>query len=302
MDTLRRAAGPAGEALLAAAGALRPAIEAASDGIERDRRLPAPLVTALYESGLFHMLVPAAFGGSELDLLTFARVVEELARADGSVAWCVGQACGLSAYSAYFEPRVAREVFGERDRRAILANGPGEGNRPGRAMPVSGGYRITGRWTFASGCLHATWLLAICHLHDRDGQPRFSDASDNEPDLRLMLLPIEDAQILDTWHVSGLRGTGSQTFVIDDLLVPDERCVLVADSTRREPGPLYLFTSAGLFGPAFGSVAVGLAESTLSATIELAAGKTPRGLSRTVRDSPTVQSSLARARARPDAA
>jgi alkylation response protein AidB-like acyl-CoA dehydrogenase len=315
MDTLRRGGGesraltpalsqgergPAGEALLAAACALRPDIEAAADAIERERKLPESLVAAMYDAGLFGMLLPASLGGSELDLVAFVRAIEELARADGSVAWCVGQACGLGAYAAYFDPGVARAIFLESGRRAILANGPGEGNQPGKAVPDGHGYRITGRWAFASGCLHATWLLAICHLQTADGRPRFAD--DAEPELRLMLLPIEQATILDTWHVSGLRGTGSQTFVVDGLHVPEERCVLVADSTRREQGPLYLFTSAGMFGPAFASVALGLAESTLGAALDLASGKTPRGAMRTVRESATVQAALARARARLSAA
>jgi alkylation response protein AidB-like acyl-CoA dehydrogenase len=295
MDTLRPTTRPTGELLLAAACRLRETIEAAADGIERDRRLPDTLVDALYEAGLFTMLVPAAYGGGELDLLSFVRVIEELARADGSVAWCVGQADGLSAYSAYFDPRVAREVFENPTRRAILANGPGEGNRPGRAVPDGDGYRISGRWMFASGILHASWLLAICRLHDADGQPLVDGES--KPELRLMLLPIEQATILDTWHVSGLRGTGSQTFEVTDLHVPSERCVHVADMARRERGQLYQFTAAGIFGPCFAAVALGLAESTLRATIELASGKTPRDTSG-LRERATVQAGLARARAR----
>jgi alkylation response protein AidB-like acyl-CoA dehydrogenase len=167
-------------------------------------------------------------------------------------------------------------------------------------VPDGDGYRISGRWTFASGCQHAGWLLAQCQLHTADGRPLF--ASDAEPELRLMLLPIEQATILDTWQVSGLRGTGSHTFEIVDLHVPEEHSILIADRTRRERGPLYLFTSAGWFGPAFASVGIGLAESTLGAVLDLAGGKTPRGASRTVRESATVQSALARARARLSAA
>src|SRR5688572_3423314 len=119
---------PAGEALVAAACRLRPSIEAAADEIERERRLPERLVAALYDARLFHALVPASLGGLELHLLAFVRAVEELARADGSVAWCVGQAAGLGgSYLTYFDPRAAREVYLESERRAIMANGPGEG-------------------------------------------------------------------------------------------------------------------------------------------------------------------------------
>ena len=122
------------EGLVDAARALGPAIETAAEQIERDRLLPRELVEALFDGGLFTMLLPRSLGGAELDLPTFSRAVEEIARADGSVAWCIGQANGLAAYMAYLDPVVARDLF--RQQRTILANGPGENNRPGRAVEV----------------------------------------------------------------------------------------------------------------------------------------------------------------------
>jgi alkylation response protein AidB-like acyl-CoA dehydrogenase len=292
--------GPSDEALLSAARGLAPAITEAADEIERERRLPDPLVTQLYEQGLFTMLVPASLGGTELDLLSFARVIEELARADGSVAWCVGQANGLGAYTAYLDPTTARSIFNA-GQRCILANGPGIGNRPGRADPdPSGGFRINGRWTFASGCQHANWLVALCQLHDAQGQPR--TRADGGAELRQVLVPADAVEFEDTWHVSGLRGTGSHTFAIHDYVVPHAYAIHVDASSRFEPGPLYLFTSSGMFGPAFASVAIGLADTSLREVTDLAAGKTPRGFSRTLRESATVQAGLARARARLKAA
>src|ERR1700730_16559701 len=121
------------------------------------------------------MLLPASLGGAEVDIPTFARAVEQLARADASVAWCVGQANGLAACMAYLDPAVAREVFAP-GRRTILANRPGEGNKPGRAVKTDGGYRVSGRWMFASGIGHATWLLAVCHMHASDGDSPTLDA------------------------------------------------------------------------------------------------------------------------------
>jgi indole-3-acetate monooxygenase len=282
-----------------AAHALAPRIEAAADQIERQRQLPAALVEALYAAGMFTMLLPRSLGGAELDLPTFARAVEQLARADGSVAWCVGQANGLCSYMAYVEPQTARSIFGEGER-TILANGPGEGNRPGYAVECDGGYRVTGRWRFASGIGHATWLLAVCQLYAGDGSPRLD--ADDKPAQRLLLLPKRSATLHDVWHVSGLRGTGSQAFSVTNLFVPASRVVRFAPEARREHGPLYLFTNNGLFGPAFGSVALGLAHASLAAIVELAAGKVPRGMERSIRESTTVQAAVGLAHARLGAA
>jgi alkylation response protein AidB-like acyl-CoA dehydrogenase len=287
-----------GEALVDAARALGPAIEDAAERIERDRLLPRDLVDALFDAGLFTMLLPASLGGAELDLPTFARAVEELARADGSVAWCIGQANGLAAYMAYLDPAVAHDVF--RQQRTILANGPGEGNRPGRADEVDGGYQVTGKWLFASGIGHATWLLAVCHLFDRTGT-RVEDAGGKAAQ-RLMLIPKSSATLHDVWHVSGLRGTGSQGFSVTDLFVPSNRMIWFAPERRTERGPLYLFSNNGIFGPAFGSVSLGLAHTSLTDIVDFAAGKVPRGMERSIRENTTVQAAVATAQARLGAA
>jgi alkylation response protein AidB-like acyl-CoA dehydrogenase len=277
-----------GEELLAAAQALAPRIEAAADRIEQDRRAPADLIDALLDAGLFRMLLARDLGGFELDLPSYVKVIEALARADGSIAWCVGQANGLLNYIAYAEPRVAQEVF--KGQRTILANGPGENNRPGIAQPVDGGFRITGKWMFASGIMHATWLLAVC------------DVTNSKDDQRLMLIPKSSATLHDVWHVSGLRGTGSQSFSVDDLFVESDHAIRYAPECRRQPGVLYLFSNNGLFAPSFGSVALGLAHASLGAIVDFAAGKIPRGMERSIRENAVVQSSVALAHARLGAA
>jgi alkylation response protein AidB-like acyl-CoA dehydrogenase len=287
-----------GEAVVAAARALGPYIEAAADTIEQDRLLPINLVHALYDAGLFTMLLPASLGGAELDIPTFARAVEEIARADGSVAWCIGQANGLAAYMAYLDPPTARELFSQ--QRTILANGPGEGNRPGRAIETDGGYTVSGRWMFASGIGHATSLLAVCHVFTAGGEGLREP--DGRPSLRLMLLPKSSVTLHDVWHVSGLRGTGSQSFSATEVFVP-ARCMLYSSrETRRETGPLYLFTNSGLFGPAFGSVSLGLAHTSLGDLVDVAAGKVPRGMSSSIRENAAVQAAVATAHARLGAA
>ncbi|MCA1645487.1 MAG: acyl-CoA dehydrogenase family protein [Chloroflexi bacterium] len=288
----------AGPGIIDAARAFRPALEQAAAQIEHDRRLPATLVEALFDAGLFTMLLPAALGGAELDLPTFIRAVEEIARADASVAWCIGQANGLAAYMAYLDSVTAREVFAH--GRTILANGPGEGNRPGRALEVDGGYLVTGRWLFASGIGHATWLLAICHLVLADGRPHVDP--DGKPAVRLMLIPKSSATLHDVWHVSGLRGTGSQGFSVTDLFVPASYVIWFAREQCTQSGPLYLFSNNGIFGPAFGSVALGLAQTSLASIVDFAAGKVPRGMERSIRENATVQAAVATAHARLGAA
>jgi len=242
--------------------------------------------------------LPRSLGGTELDLPTYVQAIEELARADASVAWCVGQANGLLNYMAYLEPKVAREVFAH--GRTILANGPGDDNRPGRAVVGEGGYRVTGRWNFASGIGHATWLLAVCHLFNADDSPRVE--LDGKPALRLMLLPRAAVLIHDVWHVSGLRGTGSQSFSAAHVFVPGTHAIRFAAEARHERGPLYLFTNNGFFGPAFGSVALGIAQSALAAIVDFASGKVPRGMERSIRENATVQASVALCEARLGAA
>jgi len=290
---------PRGEAFVEAARALAPDIEAAADRIESERQLPRHIVDGLYSAGLFTMLLPRSLGGAELDLPTFVRAIELLARADGSVAWCVGQANGLCNYMAYAEPATARALYADGER-TILANGPGEGNRPGAAVECEGGYRVSGRWMFASGIGHATWLLAVCQLYAPDQTPRMD--AEERPAQRLMLLPKRAATLHDVWHVSGLRGTGSQSFSVSDVLVPASHVVRFAPEARQEDGPLYLFTNNGLFGPACGSVALGLAHASLAAIVDFAAGKVPRGMERSIRESATVQAAVAQAHARLNAA
>ena len=287
-----------GLALVEAARTLAPEIEAAAQRIEQDRQLPNKLVDALYAAGLFTMLLPASFGGAELDLPTFARAIEELARADGSVAWCVGQANGLCSYTAYADPPTIRALFA--NERTIFANGPGEGNRPGRAVEADDGYRVTGRWMFASGIGHASWLLAVCHVYTPDGSPRLE--ADGRHAQRLMLLPKSSVTIHDVWQVSGLRGTGSQSFSCADVCVPTPHVIRYAPDNRREQGPLYLFTNNGVFGPAFGSVGLGLAHSSLGALVDFAAGKIPRGMERSIRENAIVQAAVAVSHARLGAA
>ena len=175
------------ENCVAEVGALAPRIAAAADDIERRRRIPDDLLDALHAAGLYRMLLPRRYGGGEVHPLTFMRSVQAIARADASTAWNIGQNAVCAIVAAYLEPAVAQDVFG--DPRAVLAWGPADG--PVRAVACDGGYRVSGRWSFASGMRHATWLGALCPIVEADGSPRRSD--DGRARKRVMLIPASRA-------------------------------------------------------------------------------------------------------------
>jgi len=278
--------------LLARARALLPLLESASDTMEASRRLPSAVVEALHDAALFRLLMPRFLAGGEVDPVTFVHVIETIAMVDGSTAWCLCQAAGCSMVGAYLTPDVAREIFGPRD--AVLAWGPGP---DARAVAVDGGYRVSGTWSFASGCRHATWLGGHAAIVEADGAAR--RRADGSPEGRTMLFPSARAEIVDVWHVSGLRGTGSDAFTVSDLFVPHAYSVSRDDpAERRHPGALYCFPSGSLYASGFAGVAMGLARSMLDAFVELARDKTPRGGRRALRDNHVVQSQVAQAEAR----
>jgi alkylation response protein AidB-like acyl-CoA dehydrogenase len=297
---MTEALGPAGAERAAVGGeylervrVLAPQIEACADQIERERRLPPPLLAALIDAGMFRLLLPRSLRGAEVDPVTFVQVIEAVSKLDASTAWCLCQTAGCSMVSAYLPPDVAREIFAS-DPRAILAWGPGS---DARAVEVEGGYRVTGTWNFASGGRHATWLGGYCPISAQDGTPRRRD--DGAPVGRTMLFPVASATMIDVWHVIGLRGTGSDSFSVSDLFVPDEHSVARDDpSERRHSGPLYCFTTGSVFAAGFAGVALGIARRTLDAFVDLAKAKTPRGFTRPLRDNAVVQSQVAQAEAR----
>ena len=271
---------------------LAPRIAAFADQIERERRLAEPVLDGLFEAGMFRLLLPRSFDGAEVDPVTFVTVIEEIAKADASTAWCLCQASGCSMSAAYLPPDAASEVF-RKDPRSVLAWGPGP---DARAVAVEGGYRVTGMWSFASGCRHATWLGGHAPICERDGTLRRGAAGKVVE--RTMLIPAASAQIVDVWHVSGLKGTGSDAFTVSDLFVPHEYSISRDDpAERRQPGPLYCFPAGSLYASGFAGVALGIARRMLDAFRALATEKTPRGFKRPLAESAVVQSQVAQAEA-----
>ena len=283
----------AGEAgWVARAQSLLPVVAADAEAIERDRRLPTALLDHLHAQRLFRMLLPRSVAGAELDPITFFHVIETVARADASVAWCLCQAGGCAMAAAYLEPSAADAIFG-RDPRAVLAWGPGPGVR---AVRVEGGYRVSGDWSFASGGRHATWLGAHCPVVQPDGTPLA--APDGRRIERTMLVPASAVSWTDIWETVGLRGTASDRFSLRDHFVPEAHSITRDHRLEcREPGPLYRLPANLLYQVGFAGVALGIARGALDAFTALAADKVPRGQRNALRDNAVVQSELAQAEA-----
>src|SRR5690242_8217039 len=242
---------------------LQPMLRDAGDEIERHRQLPPHIVEALVERGIFRMLLPRSIGGAELSPLTETAVLELLAQADGSTAWSLGQNSGCSMIAPYLPPETAREVFG--GPRGILAWGP-ELPGAGRGVAVEGGYRVTGQWGFATGSRHASWLGAHIPIFEPDGTQRMNP--NGRPFVRTMVFPKAEAKIIDNWQVLGLRGTGSDSYAVEDYFVPQRRSAgRDNEAELREPGPLYKFTSGMIYAMSFAHVSMGIARGALDAFI-----------------------------------
>ena len=273
---------------------LVPMLAAAGDAIERGREVTPEIVAALIERGIFRMLLPRSLGGAELDPLTYTAVLETLAQGDGSTAWCLGQNSGCSMIAPYLPEETAREVFG--GPRGILAWGP-ELPGAGRGVGVDGGYRITGQWGFATGSRHASWLGAHIPVVEEDGSPRLG--ANGRQVVRTIVLPKSEARIIDNWQVLGLRGTGSDSYALDDYFVP-QAYTAGRDNPeeRREKGPLYQFTSGMIYAMGFAHVSMGIARGAFDAFIEIARDKVPRGAKGTLRENNVVQSQVGQCEAR----
>ena len=201
--------------LVAAAAGLRPSIAAAATEIERQRRVPAGIIKAIADAGIFRMLLPREFGGDEVELAVAVAVTTEIARADASAGWQVLVGAG----NQYFLGKL-----GETSMRAAMTAGDdvlvrGALAPKGQARPVPGGYRLTGRWPLASGSYAPAWIPAGFLILDENGPRRLPDG---RLDLRLAVLAPDQVTWFDTWDSVGLRGSQSQDFAVDDVFVAQE--------------------------------------------------------------------------------
>ena len=231
---------------VARAQALAPRIAAAAVRIEAGRELPPDIVEALHEARLFRMLVPRSLDGDEVSPVAFMHAIEELAKADASTAWCVAQTSVCSTISSCLKPQIAAEIF-KNDPRGVLAWGPSTSKAKAIAEP--GGFRVSGEWPFASGSRHATWLAAHSVVSEADGSLRRD--SNGEPVQKTFVVPRGSATIKDVWHVIGLKGTGSDTYTLTDVFVPEDCAIAhhaLDRAERHEHGPLYAFENQPLHG------------------------------------------------------
>ena len=268
------------------ARALAPLIAREADEIERTRRLTQPVVSALIENGLYRVLLPQSFGGSEAPPEIFMQMLEEVAKADASTAWCLGQCSVCAMIAAYLDADVAREIFDLPS--GILAWGA----IAGEAHVVPGGYRATGRWDFASGSRQASWLGAHVQIVEADGSRRRKP--DGAPEVRTILFPLASATMYDVWDVIGLKGTGSDSYSVENLFVPEKFTALRDEPAAvHETGPLYRLTTNIVFALGFAALSLGVARATLDAAVELARGKASTGI-KPMRENNVVQGAIGR--------
>ena len=294
MDTVEARGDAVMRDWLGRADEIVPMLKAEGDEIERRRELPDEIVDAMVARGIFKMLLPKSIGGHELDPLTYTAVLERLASGDGSCAWALGQNSGCSMTAPYLDHAIAKDVFG--GPRGILAWGP-ELPGAGNCAAVSGGYRATGQWGFATGSRHATWLGAHCPVFEEDGSPRLG--SNGRQVTRTMLVPKKDATVIDNWQVLGLRGTGSDSYKLENHFVPEAYTAMRDNAEeRREPSPLYQFTSGMIYAMSFSHVSLGIARGAYDSFIEIARDKIPRGSKGTLRSNNVVQAQVSQCWAR----
>ncbi len=279
----------AAEALLAAARALQPRVQQLAPEIDRERRLSPELVQAFRDAGFFRMLLPREFGGQQADPVTAARVVEEIAWADGAAGWCVMIAQQNLAFAGFLGADDVRAIWGDGGIVAGTARPIGRAVWAERPEP---GYRVSGRWPFASGSSHATWFAAECVVYD--GETARLDAA-GEQVTRMVFVPRAEVTVHDTWHTSGLRGTASHDFSIDGAFVPAARGFQVLVSPPQHPWALY--RAPALVFANHGSHALGIARGAVDEARAIVAAKSGYGSPNPMREQPRVQAQIAEATA-----
>ena len=261
---------------------LKPLVAQHRHAIDQRRRLPETVFEACANAGLFRLWLPKALGGPELSPLEFMHVVEATAHLDGSIGWIVGNGGGMSRVAGYLPQTVASAWFSE--PRAFVVSATGA---VGNAVPVKGGYRVSGRWPFGSGAHHATHFMGLCNVPNADGP--------NPSGLICCYFAREHVRIIDNWYVSGLRGTGSCDFEVNDLLVLPEHTHGFPDHRATQPGMLYRLPAISVFAWTVAVVPLGIARAQADIFVELAPTKTRAGTSAPLRDREIVQSEFGRA-------
>lgn len=275
--------------LIDAAVALRPLLRRDAARIEHERRLSDEVFSALYAMHAFNLQLTENFGGPAADPITHLKVIEELSRGDASSGWCAMVGSESSAcINALLEPAVVREMLLESPRAVAALTVVGTG----RAIETVGGFLVSGRWRFTSGCRHARWLGGLCTVYAGD-TPRQRD--NGAPLSRLVFVRAEEAELHDTWHTSGLQGTASDDFQLTEVFVPRERAVDLL-GVPRDPGPVWRLPISLRFAMSKAAAACGMARCAMDALLPLLA-RSPFAGARPAREEPRVQIMLAQAEA-----
>jgi alkylation response protein AidB-like acyl-CoA dehydrogenase len=263
---------------------LAPLVKAHRASFDRDRRLPDAVFQALAEAGLFRLWLPAAIGGPELSSVEFMRVIEAASAMDGSIGWIVANGGGMSRVAGYLPEYVGRDWFA--DTRAFIVSATGA---VGSAQAVEGGYRVTGRWPFGSGTSHATRFMGLAAV---------KDSSNGSQSPICCYFAREQVTIHDTWHVSGLRGTASCDFEVNDSFVPAEHTHDFVAPVPTQPGLIYRIPAASIFPWSIAGAPLGIASGAMSAFAKLATqNKSRLGTTMRLQDREMVQSAVGRAEA-----
>ena len=272
------------DAILSAARELVPEIRARADEIAKLRRLPPELVARLRAAGVFRMPMPRAWGGPELSPRAQTEVVEILSAADPSVGWCAMIGSDGGFYAAFLDQTVARKLYADLD--AVTA---GLLQPAGRAVRVDGGYRVSGRWGFGSGCTHADVLIGGCIVLDGDA-PVITERG--LPEWRVMMAPAACWSILDTWYTTGLAGSGSHDYTADGLFVPTEHTFSLFEPARRSE-PLYAWN--GMFFANMHGVPLGLGRRAIDTACAIVENKIVMPDLVKGKDVPRIRAAIARA-------
>ncbi|HEY2387853.1 MAG TPA: acyl-CoA dehydrogenase family protein [Candidatus Binatia bacterium] len=275
--------------------ALAPLVRAHVAQAERECQLSAEVVEGFHDTGVFRMFLPRDLDGGGLTVPESLQVIEAAARIDGSAGWNVAICSGGPLFGSFISRKAYEQIFA--DPRTIVA---GSLNPLGtRATIVDGGYRFSGRATYISGSAHAQWLMATAMLLV-DGAPQIVDGF---PRMRSGLFPMRHCRILDTWSVSGMRGTGSNDCTFEDVLVPEEFTYESPNPTATwQTGPLAAIPLTTQLGSSLAAVAIGVARHAIDAFLELAVTKVPVGTRSTLRERPLGQIQLAQAQGLVEAA
>ena len=276
-------------AALETARSIGPGIAARGDEIEAARTLPLDIVDQIRPSQAFRLYVPTDLGGPGVTAWNGLEVIEEYAYHDGSVGWSVAISCTSSLMASYLADPWATEIFG--DLRSITG---GYAAPAGRATPVEGGLRVSGQWQWGSGTRHATWIGGGCMVVGADGRPA------PRPDglaFPYVFFDLDDVELIDTWEVSGLAGTGSVDYRTVDAFVPEGRWVQIGIDRPVRDNPFAHYSFYGLLALGIAATSVGIARRAIDELVLLAADKRPQGSSRPLRDRTPIQAEVARAEA-----